>query len=273
MNHRLTWRPDRTQPLPTGAVAFHDPTVQDNMHWLQAAAAAVPNPIAEANGVLDLRPFCAPIDNQGQVSDCVADSTCSGLEFCQVRNGRPFTKLSRLFLYYNARLQTGDTLKDEGTYIRLAFSSLTTLGTCPEATWPYDTSQVFTRPSWAAYQQAYPHKTAAFYSISPDVVSAGGQGLVNAIKQALRAQHPVVFGMTVDDDYESSADGNIAMPAASRINPGGHAQLIVGYDDNHGTWTVQNSWGTDWGDNGFAHVPYAYLDASQASDLWVPFLP
>lgn len=272
--YKLTWKPDATQPLPVGQATFNDPQLTDHLPKLQAAGAAVPNPIVEQNGILDLRPFCPPIDNQAQVSDCVADGTCSALEFVQIRNGLPFVKLARLFLYYNARLQTQDTARDEGTYIRLAFATLTSLGTCPEATWPYDTTKVFTRPSWLSYQQAYPHKVTSYYAIAANAVAAGGQDLVNAIKQALQAMHPVVFGMNVDDAYQNTADdGMVLMPnTGTRVGQGGHCQMICGYNDGLQRWIVQNSWGAGWGDNGYGYVPYRYLDASQVNDLWVPFL-
>lgn len=35
-----------------------------------------------------------------------------------------------------------------------------------------------------------------------------------------------------------------------------HGVLIVGYSQLDGTWIIKNSWGTGWGDNGFARVPY-----------------
>ena len=44
---------------------------------------------------------------------------------------------------------------------------------------------------------------------------------------------------------------------------GGHEVLIVGWDDRrpygngrHGAWLVKNSWGTDWGDHGYAWIAY-----------------
>lgn len=263
MMPRLTW-----QPHPDGTKGH--PTVADNIMKLGAVAGAMPNAIAEVNGVLDLRPFCAPIDNQLQLSDCVADSTCSALEFCQIRDGEPFVKKARLFVYYNARLQTQSTDQDNGTFIKMAFVSLTQEGVCSEATWPYDPAQVNNRPSWAAYQEALPNRTSNFYAIGDNAIAAGGQDLVNAVKQALQAQHPVVFGMVVDQDYMAYSGGVVSMPASTRVGQGGHAQMIAGYDNNRQCWLVQNSWGPGWGEGGFAWVPWAYLDASQANDMWVP---
>jgi C1A family cysteine protease len=275
--YRKTWRPDSTQPLPAGQAAFHDLPLAANLASVRAAGAAVPNPISEVGGILDLRPFAPPIDNQYQVSDCVADATCSALEFCQIRNGLAFNKLSRLFLYYNARLQTQDTANDAGTYIRLAFSTLTSLGTCLETTWAYDPTMVFTRPSWQSYREAYPNKVSAFYSINPLLIAATNtidpSALTTSIKQALQAQHPVVFGMTVDAGYENTgSDGLVAMPLSTRVSTGGHAQVICGYNDNTQRWIVKNSWGLTWGNAGYCYVPYAYLGASSVNDLWVPTL-
>ncbi len=39
---------------------------------------------------------------------------------------------------------------------------------------------------------------------------------------------------------------------------GGHAMCVVGYDDKNyvGSFLLMNSWGPEWGINGFAWVPY-----------------
>lgn len=262
------WKPDSTQPLPMGQSTHPDYVFNDNVAMIQEAGAAVSNPGVESNGILDLRQWCSPVENQSSAGSCVGNGVVGALEFLEIRNGCPFVDLSRLFVYYNARLQTQDTDKDEGTYIRLAMGTLRNLGTCTEKTWPYDLNQLFIRPSWRAYQEAYPRKISSYYRIT----AADGPELVGAIKLALQAQHPIVFGMTVDQDYMNvGSDGMVAMPKATRINSGGHCQVIVGYNDNQHRWIVRNSWGTYWGDKGYAYVPYEYLDVSDANDFWVPY--
>lgn len=265
---KLAWRPDATQPLSAGKISDH-PFEGKNAAVVEAAGSFVSNPAVETNGVLDLRKWCSPIENQAQAGSCVGNSVVGALEFLQIRNGRPYTDLSRLFVYYNSRLMHGEADQDNGTYIRIAFGTLSSLGTCSEKTWPYDLNNLFIRPSWGSYREAYPHKITSYYRIT----ATHGAALVDAIKRALRAQHVVVFGMIVDDDYIMvGSDGVIAMPKQKRLNPGGHAQVIVGYDDNKRHWIVRNSWGTGWGDKGYAYVPYDYLDASNANDFWVPYL-
>lgn len=219
-------------------------------------------------GVLDLRKWCSPVENQRDLGSCVANAVVGGLEFLQIRNGQTLKDLSRLFVYYNSRLMHQQSDVDEGTFIRLAMGTLSSLGTCEEIKWPYDTSKVFFRPTWGAYREGYAHKISSYYRID-----GTGQSRIDQIKKALEAQHPVVFGCTVDNDFiNTSSSGVVMMPKSVRTIAGGHAMLIVGYKDNGNTLIVRNSWGTTWGDNGYCYMPSSFLDATDANDFWVPYL-
>ena len=63
--------------------------------------------------------------------------------------------------------------------------------------------------------------------------------------------------MNVDDTWYKATvnDGNMDeyFPDTAR---GGHAVALVGYSS--GRFIVRNSWGTDWGDDGFAYASLAY---------------
>ncbi|KAK4650980.1 hypothetical protein QC762_700920 [Podospora pseudocomata] len=50
-------------------------------------------------------------------------------------------------------------------------------------------------------------------------------------------------------------------------NTGNHIALVVGYDDERGTWIMKNSWGKAWGDGGFVY--FAYDNAN--IDIWVKY--
>jgi C1A family cysteine protease len=257
------WKPDHTMPDNADHV---DLLFHDNINMIAGQGASVSNPGVETNGVLDLRHWCSPVENQAKSSSCVGNSVVGGLEFLQIRNGIPFEDLSRLFVYYNSRLMHQQQDKDEGTYIRLAMGTLSSLGTCTEKKWPYDLKTLFTRPSWGSYRDAYPNKIDGYYRID-----GTGQSRIDKIKQALTAQHPVVFGMFIDEDYMNvGSDGMIAMPKLVRVGGGGHAQLIVGYNESLKRLIIRNSWGTNWADHGYCYCPYEYLDASNANDIWIP---
>jgi len=89
----------------------------------------------------------------------------------------------------------------------------------------------------------------------------------------LASGFPIVFGMTVYDSFLGeavAASGVVPMPAVTESCQGGHAVLAVGYDDAKDAVLVRNSWGADWGEDGYFWLPYAYItNPDLASDLWV----
>ncbi|MBD3366580.1 MAG: T9SS type A sorting domain-containing protein [Candidatus Eisenbacteria bacterium] len=78
-----------------------------------------------------------------------------------------------------------------------------------------------------------------------------------AIKYAVETYGPVSTGMTVYDDLYGYTSGCYEPTGSPE---GGHAVLIVGWDDSMcggaGAWIVKNSWGKDWGQNGFFYIKY-----------------
>ena len=54
--------------------------------------------------------------------------------------------------------------------------------------------------------------------------------------------------------------GHLNIPLNLREN-GGHAMCIIAYDDNKfdGAFLVQNSWGEDWGKDGYFWLPYSEI--------------
>jgi len=89
------------------------------------------------------------------------------------------------------------------------------------------------------------------------------------LKAALAEGQCVTIGMTVYQSMESDAvasTGMVPMPSAHDKPLGGHAVLVVGYDDAKGCYIVRNSWGASWGDQGYFYLPYAYW--AYISDAW-----
>lgn len=48
---------------------------------------------------------------------------------------------------------------------------------------------------------------------------------------------------------------------------GGHAVLVVGYDLRSRLFTFKNSWGTEWGRNGYGTIPFDYVDQMSGRKL------
>ena len=77
------------------------------------------------------------------------------------------------------------------------------------------------------------------------------------IKAALCTYGPLTTRLrVVSGNLFSYSGGVYNETVASDSSGGGHAVVIVGWDDNKGAWLIKNSWGTDWGIGGFGWLAY-----------------
>ena len=59
------------------------------------------------------------------------------------------------------------------------------------------------------------------------------------------------------------------MPGRDESVLGGHAVLLVGYDDSTRRFRLRNSWSEDWGQQGYGTLPYEYVtDGNLSDDFW-----
>jgi len=226
--------------------------------------AAVRPTLAVLPPLVDLRPQCPPVYNQGQIGSCTGNAIAGAVEFELKKQATNVFMPSRLFIYYNERVAEGDPGVDKGAAIRDGMKSVAQQGVCDENLWPY-TSDVFTAPAGNCYQAALANKVEQYLSLDNTDV--------NQLKSCLANGNPFVFGFTVYESFESAAvaaSGVLPMPAPAEQTVGGHAVLAVGYDDSRSAFIVRNSWGTGWGIAGYFYMPYSYItSADLADDFWV----
>jgi C1A family cysteine protease len=271
--HRYDWRPDL-------------PDQRDSPYKSSIEA------LAELPPQADLRPRCPPVVNQGAIGSCTGNALASALEFLELKEmarapspvkgdgGGPapagaakkkgkgsevfapgkFSHLSRLFIYYNERFIEGDPDQDAGATLRAGVKSVAKWGDCRESVWKYSPNLVLKQPSSAAYDEAAKHKISTYLRI----------GSLQQMKQCLSSGFPFVFGFTVYESFESpevAKTGLMPVPGRSEQVLGGHAVMAVGYDDAKGLLLVRNSWGEDWGLDGYFWMPYEVV-TRQARDFW-----
>lgn len=223
--------------------------------------------------VVDLRPNCPPVYDQGQLGSCTANASCGAFEFDLLRQGLTDFTPSRLFQYYNSRVLSHDVHADNGSTVRDANKALAKYGVCSESLWPYNVAMVFHKPAKSDYKAALSNKITQYMRVSQDIVS---------MKATLAGGLPIQIGFTVYDSFESdevAQTGIVPMPdLTSESVLGGHAVLICGFFDSDvvngqvlsNYFIVRNSWSSSWGDAGYFYMPYAYFTNPQlASDLWV----
>jgi len=225
---------------------------------------------------VDLRKQCPTVYNQGQIGSCTANAIAGAIEFDRLKQKLPDFTPSRLFIYYNERSMENTVATDSGAQIRDGVKSVSKLGVCPEAEWPYVATPAdpntnlwppgakpAQKPSPTCYSDALQHKAVTYESVSRDLAQ---------FKGCLAAGYPFVLGFTVYSAFESpqvAQTGVLNLPTSSEQVLGGHAVMAVGYDDAAQRFIIRNSWGTGWGLKGYFTMPYAYLLSQKlSSDFW-----
>lgn len=211
---------------------------------------------------VDLRNGCSPVVDQGNLGSCTANAIASGLrEYLEIKSKQNLVSLSRLFLYWEERSMEGTVNQDSGAEIRDGMKALNQIGVCPEEDWPYDISTFENTPTDKMKTNAVPYKISQYQRIAS----------LTTLKAALAEDFPVVIGINVYESFESdevAKTGIIPMPNTSTEQLlGGHAVLIVGYNDAKSWLIVRNSWGDSWGDKGYCYLPYDYF-SKYSSDCW-----
>ncbi|WP_084395929.1 C1 family peptidase [Henriciella aquimarina] len=221
----------------------------------QPAPALTASAHPELPPAVDLSPMCSPVEDQGHIGSCTANSVAGALEYHQILHRQPMTDLSRLFMYYNARKLKGSIDEDTGCSMAQAVASYLAFGACPEPVWPYNPLLWDKEPSQEAYQSAGHFSALQYASVQ--------HGL--DLKIALYSGLPIIFGMGVPShalQVIARKTGHVKPPEDGNWEPArsGHAMLIVGYDDRKNAWLVRNSWGPGWGLNGYVWIDYRVMD-------------
>lgn len=208
---------------------------------------------------------CVPIPNQLNSSSCVGQAVRQGFGVEEARvTSAPADPVAAAGIYFNSRAEHGVEAYDMGTFNRTAIKSLVRFGPLREKDWPFDVAKINKRPSWRAYRNAHDDKGPHGYYRITEV----GDNRLDAIRRAIAAEHPVVFGTKVAQSFMSDSGGSrINRPSSSDPIVGGHSMCAVGYQND--LFRVANSWGTGWRDRGFAWLHESYMSWEYTGDLWV----
>ena len=215
---------------------------------------------------IDLRPDCPPVFDQGELGSCTANAGVAA----RMMLGRIRFMLSRLFLYYKERELTHTESTDSGATMRDICRALHKYGVCRELYWPYIISNFDVEPPRICDRAAKKLRITAYRSFD----HFGPDDQISQIKQYLAVKRlPVLAGVTIYESFESKETeqtGVIPVPdPQTEKELGGHALLMVGYDDKAQQFIIRNSWGKAWGDAGYGYMPYDFVRKGFAYDFWV----
>ncbi len=123
-------------------------------------------------------------------------------------------------------------------------------GTSTEAAYPYVASNTACNTTIAT-----PYNTINTARVDPSVHLSS----VDEIQQAICDHGPVVMAFASTPAFQAYSSGIFNEQDPRWVN---HGMTIVGWDDRArdpqggGYWIVKNSWGTDWGEDGYARIDY-----------------
>jgi C1A family cysteine protease len=227
----------------------------------------------------DLTDEMPPVYNQGQLGSCTANATAALLQHMQLRQGEAEGSEipSRLFIYYEERRLEGQPEdQDTGAEVRDGIKVLVNEGAPSETIWPYSDGNpgpFSQRPPQDAYTEAMQYEAVEYKSILIGLPGA-------PMRTAISNHYPIAFGFSVPPQFEDPnwgpASDYLPLPAADAQPIGGHAVVVVGYDYtlerfNVPVFKIRNSWGADWGENGYFYMDSRWFDPWRqlADDLWV----
>jgi len=240
------------------------PDVPDDRDFQYQAAAAELRALPSRFELQDL----PPVYNQGSLGSCTWQAVAGAIHWNELQQKLvTVVAPSRLFGYWNTRHLEGTVQTDSGASMRNAIKAAVQWGYCPESIWPYTIERFRDKPPVQAYAAAEPNRIVDYSRVQQDL---------DQLKAVLVSRDPVPFGFAVYPSFESRETvrtGIVSMPTQRELllgKIGGHAVLLVGYDDASGQFKFRNSYGVQWGERGYGYLPYAYVATpSLAADFWL----
>ncbi|MFZ6757641.1 C1 family peptidase [Undibacterium sp. Ji50W] len=203
----------------------------------------------------------------GMILNQGSDGACTGFGLAAIINylfwlrDPESPQCSPRMLYHLAKFYDEWAGEDyTGSSCRGALKGWHKHGVCRRDLWPYtvnrnDKAPAFEAPREGWAQEALQRPLGVYYRIDKDSVTDMQAALleIGAIYVSGRV-HP---GWALEQDNKANAAANFTQLPVIPFDSGptsGHAYAILGYTDQG--FIVQNSWGKDWGHQGFAILTY-----------------
>jgi hypothetical protein len=211
---------------------------------------------------VDLRETWWNISDQGATGSCVGQATADGLlRWHFVKKGliKQDELLSVRFIWMSAketdefRARPETFIEEAGTSLKAALDIARKYGCVTDKLLPFKTGSLYSGSERTFYAMASRYRIVNYFNLTPIL-----KDKLDTWKQWLASGNgPILTRLNVDKTWDeaSKTKGKLEVfqPKTAR---GGHAICIVGYSSDG--FIVRNSWGTGWGDKGFAYASVAY---------------
>jgi hypothetical protein len=239
------------------------PDAPDNRDWVVTSAhPSVPATREVLPGFVDYSDDTPEVEDQGDYGSCVGWTVARGLrEWMYWKQTGKKVSLSVRFVWMAAketdRFEINTFVANAGTSLKTAFKIIKKYGVPEEKYYPY-TNDLIAFTSLKQKREFF--YNASRYRIFNYYILANNE----MRKFHLANVGPFATALPVNTDWMAvGADGIV--PENDNGDPlGGHAVLVVGYDDRNQWFKFKNSWGQAWGDNGFGYLSYDFA----GNNIW-----
>lgn len=112
---------------------------------------------------------------------------------------------------------------------------------------PYDPKNCSRIPDASVVSEAASFKIVDWKTVN--------ENNLDSIKGQIFSGTPVIFGLETSESFDNLHKGQIYNDlTAKRTGP--HAMVLIGYSESKQAFKLINSWGNDWGDNGYGWITY-----------------
>jgi hypothetical protein len=233
------------------------------------AANAIAAPAAALPASLDLRVSWWNIGDQEKTGSCVGWASTDGVARYHMVKAAKIAKPGLLSprSTWMASKETDESATRPTTFIEVAGTSLKAAmeilrkyGAVPESLVPFHiATTMYLGNEITFYTTASGRRIAAYFNLFRNLSNW---------RIWLATHGPIMAGVGIDATWDNATATHGKLdtfqPATVR---GGHAICIVGYTAD-GRFIIRNSWGTAWGDKGFAYASEAYINAGFSNESY-----
>lgn len=253
--------------LPVMAMAQE--TYSSGLSWDDAVYNALPRQTALTGAKsavlpasIDLSAYCPEVRHQGEAYSCVGWAVGYGALTIQhaishgMTDKRQITEQAYSAMFIYNQIKTGHC--KQGAQLSDALALLRKQGDCLARDFDLALEDCERKPSEVLCQMA--RKDTIIDYVTLFGLSDPAHSKILQIKTALASHRPVIVGMSILTNFYQLREARYWWPQLGNTTPaGGHAMVVVGYDDQAGAFLLLNSWGKDWGDKGFIRIKYEHL--------------
>jgi C1A family cysteine protease len=206
-----------------------------------------------------------PIKDQRVCGSCTSFACAALTESMSSIEHRQWLDLSEADLHFCSSNSHG--VSCGGWWPDEALGAIRSRGIVPESALPY--MNAFDNPPrlgadglWIPHATDIPNRAAIAIKVS----SHGTLASIAERKSYLSNKGPCVAVFSVYNDFYSYGSGIYQHITGEEL--GLHAVEVVGYSDSDGCWICKNSWGGDWGENGFFRIAYGQAGIDREFPFW-----